>query len=164
MWASPGRYLHKLFEDEEMTYSRFVLNRRLSLAYRKLRHPRFATRTISSIANDTGFGDLSYFNRTFRRRYDITPSDARRGKTPARSSAHLAPGGRFAFMTWQRLATASARSSTWTKFRLTGRPAHRAAGGWSRWRRRCRPDTKFRTWKSAYALAPYLAGQDAAER
>jgi len=28
-----------------------------------------------------GFGDLSYFNRTFRHRYGITPSDARRGNT-----------------------------------------------------------------------------------
>jgi len=71
------RYLHKLFEDEAMTYSRFVLDRRLDLAYRRLRHPRFADRTISSIAHDTGFGDLSYFNRAFRRRYSITPSDAR---------------------------------------------------------------------------------------
>jgi AraC-like DNA-binding protein len=71
------RYLHKLFEDEAMTYSRFVLDRRLALAYRRLRHPRFADRTVSSIAYDTGFGDLSYFNRTFRRRYSITPSDAR---------------------------------------------------------------------------------------
>jgi AraC-like DNA-binding protein len=75
------RYLHKLFEDEEMTYSRFVLDRRLALAYRKLRQPRSAARTISSIAYDTGFGDLSYFNRTFRRRYGITPSDARQGDT-----------------------------------------------------------------------------------
>ena len=72
------RYLHKLFEDEELTYSRFVLDRRLALAYRKLRQPRADGRTISSIAHDTGFGDLSYFNRTFRRRYGITPSDARR--------------------------------------------------------------------------------------
>jgi AraC-like DNA-binding protein len=79
-----GRYLHKLFEDEEMTYSQFVLDRRLTLAYRRLRHPRFVTRTISSIASDTGFGDLSYFNRTFRRRYGITPSEARRGNTGLR--------------------------------------------------------------------------------
>jgi AraC-like DNA-binding protein len=25
-----------------------------------------------------GFGDLSYFNRTFRRRYGMTPTEARR--------------------------------------------------------------------------------------
>ena len=78
-----ARYLHKLFEDEEITYSRFVLDRRLALAYRTLRQPRSATRTISSIASDTGFGDLSYFNRTFRRRYGITPSSARREDPPA---------------------------------------------------------------------------------
>ena len=62
---------------------RFVLDRRLALAYRTLRQPRSATRTISSIAYDTGFGDLSYFNRTFRRRYGITPSGARRENPPA---------------------------------------------------------------------------------
>ena len=78
-----ARYLHKLFEDEEMTYSRFVLDRRLALAYRMLRQPRSATRTISSIASDAGFGDLSYFNRTFRRRYGITPSGARQENPPA---------------------------------------------------------------------------------
>ncbi|MBO0822857.1 MAG: helix-turn-helix transcriptional regulator [Actinobacteria bacterium] len=65
------------FKDEEVTYRQFVLDLRLALAYRKLRLPRYAHRTISSIANDTGFGDLSYFNRAFRRRYGITPSDAR---------------------------------------------------------------------------------------
>ena len=79
------RYLHKLFQDEEMTYSQFVLDRRLALAYRTLHQPRSATRTISSIANDSGFGDLSYFNRTFRRRYGITPSAARRESPPAES-------------------------------------------------------------------------------
>jgi hypothetical protein len=27
--------------------------------------------------HDAGFGDLSYFNRTFRHRYGVTPSGAR---------------------------------------------------------------------------------------
>jgi AraC-like DNA-binding protein len=32
---------------------------------------------ISVIACDAGFGDLSYFNRTFRRAYGVSPSDIR---------------------------------------------------------------------------------------
>jgi len=71
------RYLHKLFEDDDMTCSQYVLDQRLALAYRRLRDPRQAGRTVSSIAHDAGFGDLSYFNRTFRRRYGVTPSGAR---------------------------------------------------------------------------------------
>jgi AraC-like DNA-binding protein len=71
------RYLHKLFEDDAMTYSQYVLEQRLALACRRLRDPRLAGRTVSSIAHDAGFGDLSYFNRTFRRRYGATPSGAR---------------------------------------------------------------------------------------
>jgi AraC-like DNA-binding protein len=71
------RYLHKLFEDDDMTCSQYVLDQRLALAYRRLRDPRLAGRTVSSIAHDAGFGDLSYFNRTFRRRYGVTPSGAR---------------------------------------------------------------------------------------
>jgi len=71
------RYLHKLFEDDAMTYSQYVLEQRLALACRRLRDPRLADRTVSSIAHDAGFGDLSYFNRTFRRRYGVTPSSAR---------------------------------------------------------------------------------------
>jgi AraC-like DNA-binding protein len=71
------RYLHKLFEGEEITFSTFVLGQRLSRAHRMLCDPRFGDRSISSVAFDVGFGDLSYFNRTFRRRYDATPSDIR---------------------------------------------------------------------------------------
>jgi AraC-like DNA-binding protein len=71
------RYLHMLFEDDAMTYSQYVLDQRLALACRRLRDPRLAGRTISSIAHDAGFGDLSYFNRRFRHRYGVTPSGAR---------------------------------------------------------------------------------------
>src|SRR5262249_44100849 len=34
-------------------------------------------RSITSVAFDAGFGDLSYFNRTFRRRFGDTPSGVR---------------------------------------------------------------------------------------
>jgi hypothetical protein len=37
-----------------MTYSRYVLDQRLALAYRSLRSPRFAARTVSSIAHEAG--------------------------------------------------------------------------------------------------------------
>jgi AraC-like DNA-binding protein len=72
--VTPG-YIHKLFENEGLTFSSFVLGQRLSRAHRILSDPRFADRNISSVAFDVGFGDLSYFNRTSRRRYAATPTD-----------------------------------------------------------------------------------------
>jgi AraC-like DNA-binding protein len=32
---------------------------------------------VSSIAFDVGFGDLSYFNRTFKKRFGATPREVR---------------------------------------------------------------------------------------
>jgi AraC-like DNA-binding protein len=71
------RYVHKLFENEGLTFSSFVLGQRLSRAHRILSDPRLGYRNISSVAFDVGFGDLSYFNRTFRRRYAATPTEIR---------------------------------------------------------------------------------------
>ena len=71
------RYIHKLFESEGLTFSAFVVDRRLSRAHRLLSDPRLGDRSISTVAFDVGFGDLSYFNRVFRRRYDATPSEIR---------------------------------------------------------------------------------------
>jgi AraC-like DNA-binding protein len=72
------RYVHKLLEGEGLTFSAFVLEQRLARAYRMLRDPRLRDRTISTMAFDIGFNDLSYFNRAFRRRYGAAPSDVRR--------------------------------------------------------------------------------------
>jgi AraC-like DNA-binding protein len=71
------RYVHLLFEDDVLTCAQYILDRRLDCAYRLLCDERFADQTISSIAFDVGFGDVSYFNRAFRRHYGMTPSDAR---------------------------------------------------------------------------------------
>ena len=72
------RYVGLLFAADHTTFTDFVLDRRLAQAYRALTDWRFAARKISLIALESGIGDLSYFNRTFRRRYGMTPSDVRR--------------------------------------------------------------------------------------
>ncbi|HYS86618.1 MAG TPA: AraC family transcriptional regulator [Bradyrhizobium sp.] len=71
------RYVQRLFESEGTTFTDYVLAQRLALAHRLLSDPRRASMKISTIALDTGFGDLSYFNRTFRRRYGTAPSELR---------------------------------------------------------------------------------------
>lgn len=71
------RYVHKLFERDGTSFSEFVLARRLERALEMLKDPHFSGHTISTIAFDCGFSDLSYFNRTFRRAYGGTPSDIR---------------------------------------------------------------------------------------
>lgn len=70
-------YIRKLFEGEGISFSQFALGRRLERARRMLTEPRWGHRSIASIAFDAGFGDLSYFNRTFKRRYGFAPSDVR---------------------------------------------------------------------------------------
>jgi AraC-like DNA-binding protein len=71
------RSLQKLFEVEGSSYSEFVLSERLTRAHGLLTNPLYAGRSISAIAYDVGFNDLSYFNRKFRQRYGMTPSDVR---------------------------------------------------------------------------------------
>ena len=70
-------YIRKLFEGEGTSFSGYVLARRLSRAHRMLTDQRWADRSIAMVAFEVGFGDLSYFNRTFKRRYGTTPSDVR---------------------------------------------------------------------------------------
>jgi AraC-like DNA-binding protein len=41
---------------------------------------QFADLPVSAIAYEVGFSDLSYFNRSFRRRYDATPTDVREAR------------------------------------------------------------------------------------
>jgi AraC-like DNA-binding protein len=71
------RHVQMLFESDGTTFSQFLLDQRLARAHHMLRNPLLAERTISAIAYEAGFGDLSHFNRAFRRRYGETPSDIR---------------------------------------------------------------------------------------
>jgi AraC-like DNA-binding protein len=71
--AVSPRYVQKLFEESGTTFTEFVLALRLEAARAMLVSPRFAHWTVAAISQEAGFGDLSYFNRRFKARYDQTP-------------------------------------------------------------------------------------------
>jgi AraC-like DNA-binding protein len=70
-------YIRKLFAAEGTSFTEYVTQQRLNRAWHMLQDPRHRATTISDIALEAGFSDLSYFNRMFRRHYGTTPSDAR---------------------------------------------------------------------------------------
>ncbi|HWA19383.1 MAG TPA: AraC family transcriptional regulator [Devosia sp.] len=70
-------YARRLFAADGTAFFEYLLEQRLAAAHRRLASRSEAGQSIGSIAFEVGFGDLSYFNRTFRRRYGMTPSDVR---------------------------------------------------------------------------------------
>jgi AraC-like DNA-binding protein len=71
------RYVRKLFEEDGSSFSAFVLSERVVKAHRMLIDRRHAHLNIAQIAHESGFGDVSYFNRAFRRHFGAKPSDFR---------------------------------------------------------------------------------------
>jgi len=71
------RSLQLLLEEEGTTFSAFALQSRLARVYAALTDRRNRHRTIGDIAFECGFGDVSYFNRAFRRRYGASPTEIR---------------------------------------------------------------------------------------
>jgi AraC-like DNA-binding protein len=79
-FAVEPKQVQRLFERAGTTFTEFVLEQRLLLARRLLSSPGNRHDKIGSVAYTVGFGDLSYFNRAFRRRFDMTPSEWRDGQ------------------------------------------------------------------------------------
>jgi AraC-like DNA-binding protein len=71
------RYVHSLLQESGTTFTARVLALRLEAALASL--ARDPSRAIADVAYAVGFGDLSYFNRCFRRRFGLTPTAARGG-------------------------------------------------------------------------------------
>jgi AraC-like DNA-binding protein len=76
-------YIRQLLAENGTTFTDFVLCGRLARAHRMLVDHRYADHSISAVAYEAGFSDLSYFDRTFRRRYGVTPSGIRQGARQA---------------------------------------------------------------------------------
>lgn len=71
------RAIRNLFYAEGTNFTDYVLNMRLDLAHTLLAAPSHRHCSIIAIALEAGFGDVSWFNRTFRRHFGKTPREAR---------------------------------------------------------------------------------------
>jgi AraC family transcriptional activator of tynA and feaB len=71
------RTLHLQFKKTEQTFGRWLLETRLDVCSKALKDPLQRNRGISEIAYSCGFSDLSHFNKSFRARFNITPSQWR---------------------------------------------------------------------------------------
>jgi AraC-like DNA-binding protein len=71
------RSVHRLLEETGKSFTEHVTERRLERAQAMLANPDFSHLRIIDIALAAGFGDISHFNRLFRRRFGETPSSAR---------------------------------------------------------------------------------------
>lgn len=69
-----SRYIAKLFQQEETTFGRYVLQQRLKLAKRMLIQTREQNHKINQVAYHCGFNDTSRFSREFKKYYGISPS------------------------------------------------------------------------------------------
>jgi AraC-like DNA-binding protein len=73
------RYVRQLLEETGLTFTEHLQEQRLLRAFVMLKDPALASKKISEIAAKAGFGDPSYFNRIFRRRFGATPGALREG-------------------------------------------------------------------------------------
>ena len=71
------RYLHMLFKSQNISVSRYIQQLRLEGCYKDLTNKEFNNISISNIALEWGFGDLSHFNRCFKAQYSLTPRQIR---------------------------------------------------------------------------------------
>lgn len=76
------RYLHKIFEGEDTTVSRWIQSRRLEACRRDLLRREAAHRTIVAVAHRWGFTSAAHFSRVFRAAYGMSPSEWRNAPRP----------------------------------------------------------------------------------
>lgn len=77
------RHVQRLLAEAGISFSELVRNKRVELARRRLEAPNASPQRIVDVAYEVGFGDLSNFNRAFRRRFGCTPSDVLYGRCDA---------------------------------------------------------------------------------
>jgi AraC-like DNA-binding protein len=82
------RYMNQLLELEGTSLSRYIWRRRLERAAADLTNFALNGLSISSIALNNGFSDLSHFSKAFRDRFAHSPSEYRHG---AGRGANLRP-------------------------------------------------------------------------
>ncbi|GHB17601.1 AraC family transcriptional regulator [Streptomyces viridiviolaceus] len=81
------RYLHKLFQAEGITVSRWILQQRLEACRRDLLRHQMKGLTIAAVAHQRGFASAAHFSRSFRAAYGMSPSEWRKSQQPSPEAA-----------------------------------------------------------------------------
>jgi AraC-like DNA-binding protein len=71
------RYLYVILRNRDLALGEHIRSLRLQYAARLLRDPLARRTSIADIAHRAGFADHAHFSRSFRRAYDIAPSEWR---------------------------------------------------------------------------------------
>lgn len=79
------RWMRALFAEEDTSFQKHVQDARLEWVWQRLADPPLLS--LAELALAAGFGDVSWFNHCFRRRYGKTPSQARAEVLQAAASA-----------------------------------------------------------------------------
>ncbi|WP_327000963.1 AraC family transcriptional regulator [Dactylosporangium sp. NBC_01737] len=83
--AVSPRYLHKLFEDTDVTPMQLVKQLRLDECRRRLEDPALHAKPVGKIAAACGYRRPDQFARDFRQAFGVAPSQVRPGHTDRRS-------------------------------------------------------------------------------
>ena len=71
------RYVQKLFAAGGSTFSQTLNQRRLEKIAARLRRPDLRTESVTEMALRCGFSDVSFFHRSFKKRFGCTPRQYR---------------------------------------------------------------------------------------
>jgi acetamidase/formamidase/AraC-like DNA-binding protein len=87
------RYLQKLFEQNGVSFSRYLRDRRLERARAALVAPADCQVSIADVAYRCGFGDAANFNRLFKERFGAPPGAFRSQRAGKLGDANAAQRG-----------------------------------------------------------------------
>jgi AraC-like DNA-binding protein len=71
------RYLHMVFQPEEISISDYILKLRLDRCREDLLNPAYAHRSITEIAYSWGFNNSNHFSRCFKQAFGVCPRHMR---------------------------------------------------------------------------------------
>jgi AraC-like DNA-binding protein len=71
------RYLHKVFEHEQLSISEYILRLRLERCRQSLLDPSCLNQSITDIAFSWGFNNSNHFSRSFKQAFGVSPRSLR---------------------------------------------------------------------------------------
>ena len=89
-------YLYSLFSDTNTTVGQFLVEKRLQRAYELLAKDIHGHLTVSEVAYQVGFKNVSHFSRTFSRHFSMAPRDVRQGRRSPKPSNRFASRSKVA--------------------------------------------------------------------